>query len=89
MLSLYVQQKPGEILPVIDASHILTPQESAAEDEMTRQLLGARNKVMVERMSALLESGGAFVAVGALHLVGKGGLIALLREAGYSVAAIP
>jgi uncharacterized protein YbaP (TraB family) len=89
LLSLYVQQKPGEILPVIDASHILTPQESAADDEMTRQLLGARNKVMVERMSALLESGGAFVAVGALHLVGKGGLIALLREAGYSVAAIP
>jgi uncharacterized protein YbaP (TraB family) len=89
LLSLYVQQKPGEILPVIDASHILTPQESAEDDEMTRQLLGARNKIMVERMSALLDSGGAFVAVGALHLVGKGGLIALLREAGYNVTAIP
>jgi uncharacterized protein YbaP (TraB family) len=89
LLSLYVQGKPGEILPVIDASHILTPQESAADDEMTRQLLGARNKIMVERISPLLESGGAFVAVGALHLVGKGGLVALLREAGYSVNAVP
>ena len=89
LLSLYVQQKPGEILPVIDASHILTPQETAADDEMTRQLLGARNKIMVERMVPLLEPGGAFVAVGALHLVGKGGLIALLREAGYSVTAAP
>jgi uncharacterized protein YbaP (TraB family) len=89
LLSLYVQQKPGEILPVIDASHIMTPREIAADDEMTRQLLGARNKIMIERMAPLLEPGGAFVAVGALHLVGKGGLVALLREAGYSVTALP
>jgi uncharacterized protein len=89
LLSLYVQQKPGEILPVIDASHIMTPREIAADDEMTRQLLGARNKIMIERMAPLLEPGGAFVAVGALHLTGKGGLVALLREAGYTVTVVP
>ena len=89
LLSLYVQEKPGEILSVIDASHIMTAQEIAADEQMTRELLGARNKIMVERMAPLLEAGGAFVAVGALHLTGKGGLIALLREAGYSVTAVP
>jgi uncharacterized protein len=85
LLDLYVQQRPGEIEPVIDASHILTAQESAAEDEMTTHLLGARNKAMVQRMAPLLEAGGAFVAVGALHLVGKGGLVELLRAAGFTV----
>ena len=89
LLSLYAQEKPAEILPVIDASHIMTQQEIAADEQMTRQLLGARNKIMAERMAPLLEPGGAFVAVGALHLTGKGGLVALLREAGYSVTAIP
>jgi uncharacterized protein YbaP (TraB family) len=88
LLSLYAQQKPGEILPVTDAAHLMTPQESAAEDEMTSHLLGGRNKAMVERMSPLLEAGGAFVAVGALHLVGKGGLIALLRAAGFTATVV-
>ncbi len=35
----------------------------------------------------LLEEGGLFIAVGALHLPGKKGLVALLREAGYTVTA--
>jgi uncharacterized protein len=87
LIDLYLEERPGDILPIIDASQILTPQESAAEDDMTRHLLGARNKIMVERMTPLLEAGGAFVAVGALHLIGKGGLVALLRAAGYSVTA--
>jgi uncharacterized protein YbaP (TraB family) len=85
LIDLYLEERPGDILPIIDASQILTPQESLAEDDMTRHLLGARNKVMVERMSPLLEAGGAYVAVGALHLIGKGGLVALLRAAGYAV----
>jgi uncharacterized protein YbaP (TraB family) len=88
LLSLYAEQRPGEIFPVADAAHLMTPQESAAEDEMTSHLLGGRNKAMVERMSPLLDAGGAFVAVGALHLVGKGGLIALLRAAGFTATAV-
>ena len=88
MISLYVAQKPAEILPVIDASHILTPEESKAQEEFADHLLGARNKIMAERLKPLLEPGGAFVAVGALHLVGKGGLIALLRAEGFEVTNI-
>jgi uncharacterized protein len=89
LIDLYVEEKPGQILPIIDASQILTAQESAAEDDMTQHLLGTRNKIMVERMTPLLDAGGAFVAVGALHLIGKGGLVALLRASGYSVTAAP
>ena len=44
-----------------------------------------RNHSMVERLQPLLRQGGAFIAVGALHLPGEDGIIALLREAGYEV----
>jgi len=35
-----------------------------------------------------VSSGGAFVAVGALHLPGAGGLIARFRERGYRVVNV-
>ena len=63
----------------------LTPQERAAEDEFTRLLLVGRNEVMAERAAPLLAEGGAFIAVGALHLSGKDGLIERFRAAGYRV----
>jgi uncharacterized protein YbaP (TraB family) len=51
-------------------------------------LLWRRNKIMAERMQAHLRRGAAFVAVGALHLPGKGGILDLLTRDGYSVMAI-
>ncbi len=44
-----------------------------------------RNKVMLTRAMPLLEQGGVFVAVGALHLSGDTGLIKLLRETGFQL----
>lgn len=41
---------------------------------------------MAERAAPLLEKGGAFIAVGALHLPGKEGLIERFRALGYTVA---
>jgi len=88
MIGLYIKQKPAEILPMIDASRILTPAEVKAQEELANHLLGARNKIMAERLAPLLAPGGAFVAVGALHLSGKGGLIALLRAEGFAVTNV-
>ena len=36
----------------------------------------------------LIEEGGAFIAVGALHLSGDTGLVALLRRTGYKVTPV-
>lgn len=47
-----------------------------------------RNRIMVERMAERLHAGGAFVAVGALHLPGDTGLLSLLEERGYTVQRV-
>jgi uncharacterized protein YbaP (TraB family) len=43
---------------------------------------------MRDAAEPLLQDGSAFIAVGALHLVGPTGLVALLRERGYTVTAV-
>ncbi len=45
-----------------------------------------RNVKMVERMMPQLDEGGAFIAVGALHLPGDSGILRLLQEKGYQVS---
>ena len=52
-------------------------------------LLSIRNRRFVDRITSELETGGVFVAVGAFHLPGETGLIALLRNDGFEVARIP
>ncbi len=47
-----------------------------------------RNWRMLERALPLLEQGGVFIAVGALHLPGDTGLIKLLRDADYQLQVI-
>jgi uncharacterized protein len=84
MLSLYRQSRPADIVPIGDIVGDISPAERAAEDEFTRRLLVGRNAVMIERAGPLLQE-GAFIAVGALHLAGKDGLIERLRREGYGV----
>ena len=88
MLKLYRESRPAEILPVSDAIGGMSEDERAAEDEFTRLLLVGRNATMAERMAPLIKDGGAFVAVGALHLAGKEGLIERLRAMGYRVTKV-
>lgn len=52
-------------------------------------LLSQRNRNWIPRLKNLMARGSVFVAVGAAHLAGPQGLIALLRKEGYTVEAIP
>jgi uncharacterized protein YbaP (TraB family) len=85
MLRLYRESRPAEILPIADALGAISEAERAAQDEFMRALLQGRNATMAERAAPLLASGGAFIAVGALHLAGKTGLIERFRAEGYTV----
>lgn len=77
-----------------DLSALLTLQEkyksanSRIQSEVEQRLLTHRNRLMAERMQARLKEGNAFIAVGALHLPGKDGLLNLLAAAGYRLSVV-
>jgi hypothetical protein len=54
-------------------------------DENRDLLLDNRNRNWVEQLNKILPEKNIFIAVGAGHLVGEKGLIALLRKAGYTL----
>jgi uncharacterized protein YbaP (TraB family) len=51
-------------------------------------LVDARNERMADRLAPILRRGGAFVAVGALHLPGDEGLLARLAAMGCALSAL-
>lgn len=52
------------------------------------KVLTERNLVMRDRSLRLLAKGRALIAVGAMHLVGEQGLVALYQKAGYTLVAV-
>jgi uncharacterized protein len=50
------------------------------------RLLWTRNVHMADRLAPLLTKGNVFIAIGALHLVGERGVLALLSTRGYRVS---
>jgi uncharacterized protein YbaP (TraB family) len=56
--------------------------------KMRSKLLDERNVVMAQRITEEAKNKSVFVAVGASHLAGKGGLIARLKDAGYKLSPI-
>jgi hypothetical protein len=53
-----------------------------------QSLVFARNLGMRDKAVEALAEGGVLIAVGALHLPGKQGLVALFREAGYTLTPV-
>lgn len=59
------------------------------ETRARRCLIEDRNRRWLPALMALLDKGGCYVAVGALHLPGEHGLLASLARAGYRIEAQP
>jgi uncharacterized protein YbaP (TraB family) len=59
------------------------PAIAAHQAVMTKRVVHDRSVVMAFRMQRELRRGGAFVALGALHLYGDKGVLALLEADGY------
>jgi len=67
--------------------------QTAGGNERHRQIfevrfLERRNKLMVDRPRARLQTGAALIAVGAAHLPGKTGVLSLLAEQGYTIERV-
>ncbi len=66
-----------------------TQLDSAIEEYFSKLGIKARNRRMVEHLLPLLQDSEVFVAIGALHLVGPDGVVALLRGQGYTLTPLP
>jgi len=65
-------------------------EERAKSPELYDALLGARNRKWLPKIEALLEQDHDYlVVVGALHFVGRDGLLALLGKDGHKPIAVP
>lgn len=76
----------------LDRSHVvdvLGPEGDTMFTTANDYILTTRNERWIQRLKTELSFGGTFVAVGAYHLPGHGGLVELLRVAGYKVARVP
>lgn len=70
------------------AGHQLSRLPKSVQERFRVQGIVKRNLEMARRAQPLLDRGAAVIAVGALHLPGEKGLVALLREQGNRVEAI-
>ncbi|MGF1500689.1 MAG: TraB/GumN family protein [Paracoccaceae bacterium] len=60
----------------------------ASAEALERTLLAERNRLWLPAILAEMSKGGVLVAVGALHMTGRHGLVALLRAKGYEVERV-
>ncbi len=72
MTLAYAADRLGEVQALGRIAEVLSGQPASGESQrFTRSLLDDRNVVMRDNSKALLAKGGAFIAVGALHLPGR------------------
>lgn len=62
--------------------------DNSAYESLTEKILFKRNHTMVKRMGPILENGNAFIAIGAMHLPGEEGVLALLNKLNYRISRI-
>ncbi|MFM1816316.1 MAG: hypothetical protein RLZ98_3011 [Pseudomonadota bacterium] len=88
VIQAYLQRRLGYAIHVGKAMARAKGVKDYDQTHFNAALIDDRNRGMFKNSRPLVDKGGAFIAVGALHLVGGTGLVALYREAGYKVEAI-
>ena len=88
LVQMYLKRQIGATMPFQKALSEKTGVAGSTYDGFIKTLLIDRNAKMRDAAKPLFDKGQAFVAVGALHLSGITGLVALLRDAGYTVTAV-
>ena len=88
LVQLYLKRQMGAAIPFQLALAAKTGVPPSAFDGFQKALLFDRNERMRDTMRPLLDKGRAFIAVGALHLSGDKGLVALLRQAGFTITPV-
>ncbi|WP_157982169.1 TraB/GumN family protein [Oceanicella sp. SM1341] len=77
----YGKYETYKVLPEEKADHLIKLFEA--------RLIEGRNRKWLPKLVMELERGGAFVAVGALHLPGEAGVLNLLADEGWTITRVP
>ncbi|MBT7952588.1 MAG: TraB/GumN family protein [Gammaproteobacteria bacterium] len=85
MKSLYIARDLGGL-------YAYSQRYSLSDEEvynvLIKKILVDRNYTMTERMQPMLESGNAFIAIGAMHLPGEEGVLSLLAKNDYEISLV-
>ena len=87
-LEAYLQGDLAAIWRRREEYKVRYPALVAYQDLMTKRVVHDRSVVMAFRMQRALRHGQAFVALGALHLYGRQGVLALLEQDGYRASRV-
>ena len=87
MVRRYLARELGQIWPMHETLWRQAGFPASAFASFQHELITTRNVRMRDAALPILAAGGAFIAVGALHLPGPIGLVELLRGAGFKVTA--
>jgi hypothetical protein len=71
-----------------DQSHLIYKSVYMSLGKFRKVMLFDRNVIMAARLSRILQSSTAFVSVGAAHLYGNKGLIAILKKKDYRITKL-
>ena len=81
MMKFYADQKVDKLIPLME-------KQSPEFMEFSDIFLYDRNKAWIPKIKNEMETKQCFIAVGAGHLFGDGGLIDLLEKEGLKLTAI-
>jgi uncharacterized protein YbaP (TraB family) len=85
----YGENTPDEMVELYSAGNLDNILKFIDKYNIIDSSIIERNKVMAASMIKYMQNGPLFTAVGVAHLPGEYGVIALLRQAGYTVNAVP
>lgn len=71
-----------------EAGDVSQVSDVAAAERFKVRLIDQRNRTMAARIEPLLRRDGAFIAIGAAHLPGEGGVLDLLEARGYRITRV-
>ncbi|MCM2293396.1 TraB/GumN family protein [Allorhizobium sp. BGMRC 0089] len=89
MTDLYLKGDVGMIMPMLEA---VDPDKGADKENgyaaFEKRIVLDRNRIMAERAAPDLAKGNVFMAVGAMHLPGPDGVVALLEKQGFKLTPL-
>ncbi len=85
LVDLYLRRDLGALMAMATSYQ---GEHAALHRELMQRIVWDRDRTMAERLLPRLRKGGAFVAIGALHLPGPEGVLWRLRQTGFAVRRV-